>query len=87
MWTAPPSLPLTPCSCPWCSCPGYELLKKKSDALTFRFRDITKKIRDAKDEMGEMCRAAAFSLSEAIWAAGDFKCVVLDRCAVTVTAA
>jgi hypothetical protein len=53
--------------------PGYDLLKKKSDALTFRFRDITKKIRDAKDEMGEVSRAAAFSLSEAVWAAGDFK--------------
>ncbi len=54
---------------------GYELLKKKSDALTFRFRDITRRIRDAKDEMGEVSRAAAFSLSEAVWAAGDFKCV------------
>jgi hypothetical protein len=55
---------------------GYDLLKKKSDALTFRFRDVTRKIRDAKDEMGEVARAASFSLSEAVWAAGDFKCVL-----------
>lgn len=57
------------------SCAGYDLLKKKSDALMFRFRDITRKIKDAKEEMGELSRAAAFSLSEAVWAAGDFKCV------------
>jgi hypothetical protein len=54
---------------------GYDLLKKKSDALTFRFRDITRKIKEAKDQMGELARVAAFSLSEAVWAAGDFKCV------------
>jgi hypothetical protein len=56
-------------------CTGYDLLKKKSDALMFRFRDITRKIKDAKEEMGELSRAAAFSLSEAVWAAGDFKWV------------
>jgi V-type H+-transporting ATPase subunit D len=55
--------------------PGYDLLKKKSDALTFRFREITRKIKDAKEAMGEQMRATIFSVSEAVWAAGDFKCV------------
>jgi vacuolar-type H+-ATPase subunit D/Vma8 len=54
---------------------GYDLLKKKSDALTFRFREITRKIKDAKEAMGEQMRATIFSVSEAVWAAGDFKCV------------
>ncbi len=59
------------------ACPraGYDLLKKKSDALTFRFREITRKIKEAKEAMGEQMRATIFSLTEAVWAAGDFKCV------------
>ena len=51
------------------------MLKKKSDALTFRFREITRKIKEAKEAMGEQMRATIFSLTEAVWAAGDFKCV------------
>lgn len=53
---------------------GYDLLKKKSDALTFRFREITRKIKESKDAMGEQMRATIFSLTEAVWAGGDFKC-------------
>lgn len=55
--------------------PGYDLLKKKSDALTFRFREITRKIKEAKESMGEQMRATIFSVTEAVWGAGDFKCV------------
>ncbi|KAH0620712.1 hypothetical protein JD844_021412 [Phrynosoma platyrhinos] len=44
---------------------GRNLLKKKSDALTLRFRQILKKIIETKMLMGEVMREAAFSLAEA----------------------
>ena len=34
---------------------GYSLLKKKSDALTMRFRQILAKIIENKTLMGEVC--------------------------------
>ncbi|VDD75555.1 unnamed protein product [Mesocestoides corti] len=42
---------------------GHSLLKKKSDALTIRFRSILNKIIDAKQSMGEVIREANFSLA------------------------
>uniref|UniRef100_A0A2I3N3F4 V-type proton ATPase subunit D n=1 Tax=Papio anubis TaxID=9555 RepID=A0A2I3N3F4_PAPAN len=51
---------------------GRNLLKKKSDALTLRFRQILKKIIETKMLMGEVMREAAFSLAEAKFTAGDF---------------
>lgn len=39
---------------------GYSLLKRKSEALTKRFRDITKRIDDAKQKMGRVMQTAAF---------------------------
>ncbi|KAL7992349.1 hypothetical protein Chor_016605 [Crotalus horridus] len=58
---------------------GRNLLKKKSDALTLRFRQILKKIIETKMLMGEVMREAAFSLAEAKFTAGDFSstCVTL----------
>lgn len=50
---------------------GHTLLKRKSEALTKRFRDITKKIDDAKMKMGEVMQAASFSLAEVSYATGD----------------
>uniref|UniRef100_A0A8C0C7D8 V-type proton ATPase subunit D n=1 Tax=Balaenoptera musculus TaxID=9771 RepID=A0A8C0C7D8_BALMU len=52
---------------------GRNLLKKKSDALTLRFRQILKKIIETKMLMGEVMREAAFSLAEAKFTAGDFR--------------
>lgn len=57
---------------------GHSLLKKKADAMTMRFRKIVKLIVDNKEVMGEVMREAIFSLSEANYAAGDFKEVVLQ---------
>jgi V-type H+-transporting ATPase subunit D len=50
---------------------GHSLLKRKSEALTKRFRDITKRIDDAKRKMGRVMQTAAFSLAEVSYATGD----------------
>jgi len=58
---------------------GYQLLKKKSDALTVRFRAMLKEIYNTKKDIGIEMKEAAFSLAEAQWAAGNFKSKVLDQ--------
>uniref|UniRef100_A0A8C2QKQ8 V-type proton ATPase subunit D n=1 Tax=Cricetulus griseus TaxID=10029 RepID=A0A8C2QKQ8_CRIGR len=52
---------------------------KKSDALTLRFRQILKKIIEAKMLVGKMMREAAFSLAEAKFTAGDFSTTVIQN--------
>ncbi|KAF3158155.1 H(+)-transporting V1 sector ATPase subunit D [Orbilia oligospora] len=49
---------------------GHSLLKRKSEALTKRFRDITRRIDDAKRKMGRVMQIAAFSLAEVTYATG-----------------
>jgi len=48
---------------------GHSLLKKKSDALTLRFRAILGKIAEAKELMGTNMKNASFSLATAKYAA------------------
>lgn len=50
---------------------GHSLLKRKSEALTKRFREITQRIDDAKRKMGRVMQVAAFSLAEVQYATGD----------------
>lgn len=50
---------------------GHDLLKRKSEALTKRFREITKRIADAKEKMGKVMQIAAFSLAEVTYAVGN----------------
>lgn len=50
---------------------GHTLLKRKSEALTKRFREITHKIDDAKLKMGSVMQSASFSLAEVSYATGD----------------
>ncbi|CAG8488570.1 6615_t:CDS:2 [Acaulospora colombiana] len=50
---------------------GHSLLKRKSEALTKRFRTIVQKIDDAKRKMGKVMQAASFSLAEVTYTAGD----------------
>lgn len=50
---------------------GHSLLKRKSEALTQRFRDITQRIDDSKRKMGRVMQTAAFSLAEVQYAIGD----------------
>ncbi|KAK5604494.1 V-type proton ATPase subunit D [Crenichthys baileyi] len=58
---------------------GRSLLKKKSDALSMRFRQILRKIIETKTKMGEVMREAAFSLAEAKFTAGDFSMTVIQN--------
>jgi len=58
---------------------GHSLLKKKSDALTLRFRRILKTIIDTKVMMGDIMKEASFSLTEAYFAAGDLSLVILEN--------
>ena len=57
---------------------GYDLLKKKADALKKAFRDILIKIVDTKKSMGKQFNECMLSLAEANFAAGDFSRNVLD---------
>ncbi|OBT89030.1 V-type proton ATPase subunit D [Pseudogymnoascus sp. 03VT05] len=49
---------------------GHSLLKRKSEALTKRFREITRRIDEAKRKMGRVMQIAAFSLAEVTYAVG-----------------
>ncbi|RYO79523.1 hypothetical protein DL766_000289 [Monosporascus sp. MC13-8B] len=49
---------------------GHSLLKRKSEALTKRFREITRRIDEAKRKMGRVMQIAAFSLAEVRYAVG-----------------
>ncbi|KAJ2180002.1 H(+)-transporting V1 sector ATPase subunit D [Coemansia sp. RSA 551] len=50
---------------------GHSLLKRKSEALTTRFRVIVRKIEDAKLKMGKVMQNASFSLAEVAYITGD----------------
>ncbi|KAH6560743.1 hypothetical protein BASA50_008572 [Batrachochytrium salamandrivorans] len=50
---------------------GHSLLKRKSEALTRRFRDILKKIDEAKRKMGKVLQVASFSYAEVKYSTGD----------------
>ena len=52
---------------------GHSLLKRKSDALTQRFRVILQKIDEAKRKMGKVMQIASFSLAEVTYSAGDIR--------------
>lgn len=47
-------------------------------SVSYRFRQILKKIIHTKQEMGKTMRAGAFALTEAKYAAGEFGTTVLD---------
>ncbi|UTT90469.1 hypothetical protein NDA17_000778 [Ustilago hordei] len=57
---------------------GHSLLKKKADALTKRFRTITRKIDEAKRKMGRVMQQASFSLAEVQYATGDIGYIVQE---------
>ena len=57
---------------------GYDLLKKKSDALKKAFRDIMIKILETKKRMGRDYNESLVALAEANFAAGDLSKSVFD---------
>jgi len=58
---------------------GHSLLKRKSDALSVRFRQILQRIHQAKTAMGASLRQAYFGLAEVNYAAGDISFAVRER--------
>ncbi|KAJ1914046.1 H(+)-transporting V1 sector ATPase subunit D [Tieghemiomyces parasiticus] len=58
---------------------GHSLLKRKSEALTKRFRDIIKKIEESKLKMGTVMQVAAFSMAEVNYTAGDISYQVREN--------
>lgn len=58
---------------------GHKLLKSKADALKVRFRDICKKIYQTKVGMSEQSSASFFSLTQAEYAAGNFRSKVIEN--------
>jgi V-type H+-transporting ATPase subunit D len=58
---------------------GHALLKKKADALNMKFRQILKKIVEAKEKMGSVMKESFFSLAQAKYRNGDFRHTVLDN--------
>lgn len=58
---------------------GHSLLKKKSDALTVRFRGLLKEIVAQKENLGDMMSTASFALSHAFRDAGDFGRTVVEN--------
>jgi len=57
---------------------GYDLLKSKADALKVRFRDICKQIYNTKVGMADQSSAAFFSLTQAEYAAGNFRSKLME---------
>lgn len=59
---------------------GHSLLKKKADALQLHFRMILKKIVETKSLMGDLMRAALFSLAEGKFATNsNFNNIILQN--------
>eukprot|EP00594_Rhizosolenia_setigera_P003367 CAMPEP_0178943014 /NCGR_PEP_ID=MMETSP0789-20121207/2330_1 /TAXON_ID=3005 /ORGANISM="Rhizosolenia setigera, Strain CCMP 1694" /LENGTH=252 /DNA_ID=CAMNT_0020622519 /DNA_START=47 /DNA_END=805 /DNA_ORIENTATION=+ len=52
---------------------GHKLLKKKADALKVKFNDYAKNIAETKGSMATDSAGAFFSLTQAEYAAGNFK--------------
>jgi len=58
---------------------GYDLLKKKSDALKKAFRAILARIVESKVRMGFDYKEALIGMTQAQFAAGDFSRHVIDH--------
>mmetsp|Transcript_64199 Transcript_64199/g.113416 ORF Transcript_64199/g.113416 Transcript_64199/m.113416 type:complete len:279 (-) Transcript_64199:158-994(-) len=58
---------------------GFDLLKSKADALKVRFRDICKVIHETKLGMADQASESFFSLTQAEYAAGNFRNKVLEN--------
>lgn len=57
---------------------GHSLLKRKSDALSSRFRSILARIRKAKYEMNDLLKISALAMAQVNYAAGDISYAVRE---------
>ena len=57
---------------------GYDLLKKKSDALTMKFRSLLREIRDTKLSVGNLAKDALFAYTEVKFVASDISPTVIQ---------
>jgi len=57
---------------------GFDLLKKKADALKKEFNEISKKIVSTKKRMGREFNECQLDMAQANFAAGDFGITVRD---------
>jgi len=57
---------------------GWDLLKRKSDAIKLNLNNKLKEILAVKRRVGEAMRKSAFAHTEAVWAAGDFNNAVIE---------
>lgn len=57
---------------------GHSLLKRKSDALSSRFRSILARIRKAKYEMNDLLKVSALAMAQVNYAAGDISYAVKE---------
>lgn len=57
---------------------GHSLLKRKSDALSSRFRGILARIRAAKYEMNELLKTSTLAMAQVNYAAGDISYAVRE---------
>jgi len=58
---------------------GWDLLKRKSDAIKVNLNNILKKILVTKRRVGVQLKDSAFAHTEAQWAAGDFNNQVIEN--------
>ena len=58
---------------------GYDLLKRKADALKKAFNDICKRIVVVKRSMGKVYTECQIDMAQANFAAGDFAVTVRDQ--------
>lgn len=57
---------------------GHNLLKRKSDALTQKFRHILSNIKESKIRMGQLMQLASFSLAQVTYSAGDIRYIMTN---------
>ena len=57
---------------------GYDLLKKKADALALKFRALLREIREIKLKVGELAKEALFSYTEVRFVANDISPTVIQ---------
>ena len=57
---------------------GFKLLKKKSDALQIKFREVGQEIIEIKDMMGRVMQEAAYLLAETKYLTGDINNDILN---------